>query len=210
MKNSLFINFVLMSLFSLFLLLSCKLATKPTTEDVVEKETKLFYEIHIVPLGNVNKQTIVIVANGIEKFYGVTPVIENSVPLTKDLLAKSGTRYDGNKILGKFKSNRYQLFVTEKDIAIKYPFRHSDEWGILGLSNCPGHIAVVSTFRIKKYSNLFDIRLQKVCNHELGHCLGLKHCNASPTCLMNDARGTMKQIDMEEMKFCVECEKKLP
>lgn len=193
---------------SLFFLFSCKPSAKPADENFIITKANLFPEIYIVPLGKVDKQTIAIVAKGIEKFYGIKPVIEKPIPLTTDLLAKSGTRYEGNKILSKFKSNRYQLFITEKDIAIKYPVRHSDEWGIMGLSNCPGTTAVVSTFRIKRSSKLFAIRLQKVCNHELGHSLGLPHCKASSTCLMNDARGTMKQIDKEEMKFCVECEKK--
>ena len=192
-----------------FFLFSCKSATKSATVDVVEKNTKSFPEMYIVPLGKVDKQAIAIVAKGIEKFYGINPVIEKPIPLTKDLLAKSGTRYEANKILTKFRSNRNQLFITEKDIAIKYPVRHSDEWGIMGLSYCPGRTSVVSTYRIKRTSSLFGARLQKVCNHELGHSLGLPHCKASSTCLMNDAHGTMKQIDKEEMKFCVDCKKKL-
>jgi len=200
---------ILLFLFSFFILLICKSATKSTNEIIVDKKPSFFSEIYIIPLGKVDKQTIAIVAKGIEKFYGIKPVIEKPIPLTKDLLAKSGTRYEANKILTKFRSNRNQLFITEKDIAIKYPVRHSDEWGIMGLSYCPGRTSVVSTYRIKRTSSLFGARLQKVCNHELGHSLGLPHCKASSTCLMNDAHGTMKQIDKEEMKFCVECEKKL-
>lgn len=192
-----------------FFFLCCQPSGKKVTDNDGIPVSTLFSEIQIVPLGVVNKQTIGIIAKGIEDFYGVSPIIEKPLPLTKDLLAKSGTRYEANKILSKFNSNRYQLFITEKDIAIKYTRRKSDEWGIMGLSYCPGNIAVVSTFRIKKHSDLFRVRLQKIVNHELGHSLGLNHCNSSPTCLMHDANGTMKQIDMNEMKFCVECSEKM-
>ena len=194
----------------LFLLLaalcSCNQSTK---ENAAPSTVKHFTEIDIIPLGNVDYQTIELVRKGVEAFYGVVPTVKKSQPLTSNLLAKSGTRYDANLILANFKSKRYVLLITEKDIATNYPPRNSDEWGILGLSYLSGRTAVVSTFRMKRNSSKFAIRLQKVCNHELGHSLGLNHCNATSTCLMNDARGTMKQIDREKMKFCDSCQKTL-
>jgi archaemetzincin len=195
--------------FSFLFILSLCGCNHSTKANTVKPTVNTFTEIDIIPLGNVDSQTIELVRKGVEAFYGVVPKVKKSQPLTSDLLTKSGRRYNANLILAKYRSERYVLLITEKDIATKYLPRKSDEWGILGLSHCPGHTAVVSTFRMKRNSSKFAIRLQKVCNHELGHSLGLKHCNATSTCLMNDARGTMKQIDKEEMKFCDSCEKTL-
>lgn len=127
--------------------------------------------------------------------------------MTDDLLAKSKTRYEANKILSKFKSGKNLLIITEKDIAIKYRKHNADEWGIMGLGYRPGKTCVVSTLRIKRNANeaLFKERLIKICIHEIGHNLGLDHCKVDPTCLLNDANGTIRQVDREGMYFCKKC-----
>ena len=56
---------------------------------------------------------------------------------------------------------------------------------------------------------LFRERIVKVCIHELGHNLGLPHCKADDKCLMNDANGTISQVDKECMYFCDSCKKKI-
>ena len=132
----------------LSILLCCEPANKPMVVAQVTKKGVSFSAIRIVPLGKVDTQYLDIVAKGIKRFYGITPTFEKSIPLTKDLFAPSKTRYEANKILTKFQSERFTLILTEKDIAVKYKPQHSNEWGILGLSHCPGRTAVVSTFRI--------------------------------------------------------------
>ena len=138
-------------------------------------------------------------------------VVLSPVPLTSDILAKSKTRYEASKILNKFNSTKNLLIITEKDIAVKYERRHTDEWGIFGLGTCPGKTCVVSTFRLKRKASekLFRERLVKVCIHEIGHNLGLPHCSADPACLMNDANGTIRQVDQEKLYFCAQCRQKL-
>lgn len=74
------------------------------------------------------------------------------------------------------------------------------DWGIMGLGNCPGNACVVSTFRLS--STRLDDQFYKVALHELGHCLGLKHC-PNKTCLMRDAEGG-NPLDQEK-GFCPSC-----
>lgn len=38
-------------------------------------------------------------------------------------------------------------------------------------------------------------RIKKICIHELGHNLGLKHCEFHEKCVMRDAAETIKTID---------------
>ena len=88
--------------------------------------------------------------------------------------------------------------ITSKDISCSKG--NIVDWGVMGLGFQPGFGCVVSTFRLKK-NNLND-ELYKLCLHEMGHNLGLKHC-AKEYCYMRDAEG-QNHLD-EETCFCEEC-----
>ncbi|MEI8274285.1 MAG: archaemetzincin, partial [Paludibacter sp.] len=165
--------------------------------------------IRILPLGNVSQTTLFVVKNSLIKFYNLKVEVLPEKPLITDLLAKSKTRYEANKILSKFNSDDNLMIITEKDIAIKYKRRNSDEWGIFGIGYCPGKTCLVSTFRLKRHATeaLFKERMEKVCIHEVGHNLGLNHCKFDPKCIMNDANGTISQVDREKLFFCSRCKK---
>lgn len=131
--------------------------------------------ICIQPLGNVNKGEINLVKSSVEKFYHYKCIIKPALSLTNDILADSKTRYEANRILVKYNSPEITLILTEKDIAVKNPERHVNEWGVFGQGQMPGTTCVISTFRLRrKASNqLFHARLVKVCLHEIGHNFGL-------------------------------------
>lgn len=176
-----------------------------------EKIEKGNSTIHIVPLGNVDINLLNFVKNWINNFYQIDCVIENEKPLTTVILAASETRYEASKILKKYNSNQNTLLLIEKDIAYNNVNRGVSEWGIFGLGYRPGKTCVISTFRLKKSVNdiKFKERLQKVCLHEVGHNLGLPHCNNDSLCLMNDANGTIAQVDKEKIFFCISCKKQI-
>jgi archaemetzincin len=165
--------------------------------------------IHITPLGNVDQKYLKLVKGYIQNFYGFKCVIDKQEPLSKDILAKSRTRYEASKIISKYDSDKNVLLLTDVDIAYHNKKRNIKEYGIIGLGFRPGTTCVVSTFRIKKRvgeKKMLD-RLKKVSIHEVGHNLGLDHCNYDIECLMNDARGTVKQIDRERVWLCDNCRK---
>ncbi len=99
---------------------------------------------------------------------------------------------------------------TSKDISTsngKIP-----DWGVFGLGMCPGKVCVISVYRLQRASTnsaQLKERLIKVVLHELGHNLGLPHCNYNPSCLMTDAGGTIKQVDRENKWLCESCKSKL-
>jgi archaemetzincin len=164
--------------------------------------------IYIQPLGNVNQNYLNYVKKSVTEFYGYKCIIKPKVNLTKDILTGSKSRYEASKILNKFNSNHNIIIITEEDIAYRKNTSFP-EWGIFGLGLRPGKTCVVSTFRLKKGVNTKQmlVRLKKVSLHEIGHNLGLIHCNKHKDCLMNDAKGTIKQVDREKIWFCNKCSK---
>ncbi len=162
--------------------------------------------IYIQPLGDVNTEYINYLKTSIKEFYGYDCVIKPKLNLTNDILAGSRTRYEASKILKKFNSNQNTLIITEKDIAYRKSNKFP-EWGIFGLGLRPGKTCVISTFRLKKNvsTQKMLVRLKKVALHEIGHNLGLKHCSNNKECMMNDADGTILQVDREKIWFCKKC-----
>ena len=163
-------------------------------------------KIYIQPLGDVNQEYINYLKKSVEGFYGYNCVIKPKLNLTSDILAGSKTRYEAGKILKKYNSKENVLLITEKDIAHRKSSEFP-EWGIFGLGYRPGSTCVISTFRLKKNVTVakFLERLKKVALHEIGHNLGLEHCTNNKECLMNDAGGTVKQVDRENIWFCSKC-----
>ena len=168
--------------------------------------------ICIQPLGNVNREEIDLVKSSVENFYHYKCIVKPALSLTNDILAGSKTRYEANRILAKYKSGEITLILTEKDIAVKNPDRHINEWGVFGQGQMPGTTCVISTFRLKHHASnqLFHTRLIKVCLHEIGHNLGLDHCTSGDKrCLMNDSKGAVKTVDEEKVFLCAKCKKQL-
>lgn len=93
--------------------------------------------------------------------------------------------------------------LTDQDISTTKG-EHED-WGILGLATIAGTSSVVSYFRCQR--RVGDVsaleRLYRVAIHELGHSLGLHHCETEG-CYLMDAQGTVDTIDRETF-LCDAC-----
>jgi len=152
------------------------------------------------------KKIVVDIVRGLTDFYHKKIIVEKPVPLDAHLLAASKKRYSGDSILKRFNSSTNTLVVSEVDIVT--PKKGvTNEWGVFGLGFRPGTVCVISSYRLKKDASpkLFTERLQKVSIHEVGHNLGLEHCTKDPECMMNAAKGTIKQVDLEKIMFCKNC-----
>lgn len=85
---------------------------------------------------------------------------------------------------------------------------------IFGLSECPGRLSLVSTYRLnpeyyggRPDRRLFLERCIKECVHELGHSYGLTHCS-DPHCVMRFSNSIL-DVDFKTSSFCDTCEGRL-
>lgn len=143
-------------------------------------------------------------------FYNCKAVVLSPQPLPAFAFYNPRQRYKADSLL-KFQSSllppgcQSVVGLTHKDISTGDP-----DWGIFGLGYHPGNACVISVFRLRStsYDHYLE-RFIKVLLHELGHNQGLPHCTYNEYCLMNDARGTMAQVDKERKWLCDHCKEML-
>ena len=167
-------------------------------------------KINIQPLGKVSPEYINLVKKSVKTFYGYDCTVLPPKEINKDMLSPIKKRIDANKALRNNLTFDNLLILTEKDICCNKD-KDNPEWGIFGLGLRPGKTCIISTYRLSKNVSKQKTleRLEKVALHEIGHNLGLNHCTNNKECMMNDANGTIKQVDKEKVWFCEKCKKQI-
>lgn len=181
--------------------------------------------VAIQPFGSFDSSLKDSVVASIEKTYGfeVITLPSQELPSSAFINVKS-PRYRADsiiRILRRQKPEEYDLVLglTSSDISttkrdkdgntLKPEYKYED-WGVFGLGFVPGPSCVVSTYRLKTSDpTLLLERLKKVCNHELGHNLGLPHCTSSDKCVMKDAAESIKTVDNVHLVLCEQCKSQI-
>ena len=171
--------------------------------------------IAIQPLGHVKMEDIARVQAGISALYAVKVEVLPAHPLPIAAYYRPRDRYKADKLLDSLGLGLHERFtkivgLTARDISTRK--EEFEDWGIFGLGQLGGRACVISTFRLragKATDSVFQARLVKVINHEIGHTFGLDHCPVVG-CLMQDAGGKIATVDGESGKPCAECAIKLP
>lgn len=179
-------------------------------------------KIAIQPFGEFDKSLCDSVLVSIERTYSFSVEVLPSIKFPQNAFIDiKSPRYRADTLirhLMSIKSNKYDhvLGLTLKDISttkrdlndlILEPKYKYEDWGVFGLGFSPGVSCIVSTFRLKTNNrSLLIERLKKVCNHELGHNLGLPHCTSNDKCVMKDGAESIRTVDHVDLVLCTACE----
>ncbi|MCD6247592.1 MAG: archaemetzincin family Zn-dependent metalloprotease [Candidatus Diapherotrites archaeon] len=74
---------------------------------------------------------------------------------------------------------------------------------VFGLASFATKCCIVSWYRLRQAEQLFFKRLVKECLHELGHVLGLQHCQ-NKQCVMSFSN-SLAEVDEKQAAYCSNC-----
>ena len=171
--------------------------------------------VRLVPLGDVEPALLDAVSAAISARVNAKVEIAPREELPSEAFYKPRKRWRAEKLLQFLESKANGAWrvvgVTNQEISTTkgaYP-----DWGIAGLGTIGGPSCVVSAFLYKKYSKTKPLMLCRFADcgvHELGHTLGMPHCETKG-CVMADAKGNaIKSSDESSGEYCEPCRKLAP
>ncbi len=186
------------------------LAAGGLASELAARRTAADYTVCLQPLGRHDPTLLAPLGRGIEQAYGFRVRLLAERPLPASAWYPPRSRYRAQPLLDHLRDERLPteagcdavMGFTAADVSITkgdYP-----DWGVLGLAYLGGRVGVVSSFRMRRDADRRRLveRAVKVVLHELGHVVGVPHRQDGPTCLMNDAGGSVRTVDLAVGALC--------
>ncbi|MFP4632047.1 MAG: archaemetzincin family Zn-dependent metalloprotease [Halobacteriota archaeon] len=165
--------------------------------------------IDVVPVGDVDGEAVSTSVDALERHFGAEVVTMPSVPVPGDAYVDRTQQYDAEKLIDVATSaGRGAKNVAVTAVDVFYRQRNY----VFGLAYLEGRGCVVSTHRLRMTADGGEIgddrrtfldRVRKEVVHEVGHTLGLRHCDNS-NCVMSFSP-TVREVDGKFERPCSSC-----
>jgi archaemetzincin len=168
--------------------------------------------VDIVPVGDLPAAVKREASSGLRSVYDCEVTIHDSQPVPSGAHDPAREQYRAEEFIelaSRIGSGEKNIAITDHDL---YYRRRNYVFGLAYLS---GNGSVISTYRLqtssdggfsnKPASEIFSDRVRKEVVHEIGHTLGLEHCDNS-RCVMNFSP-TVREVDVKEENLCGSCQR---